>query len=93
MLLGLGAQVFQVEVAIRMRLHRNNLETRHDRRLFPNVSACDCTCRVDTYSRVRAVSADGDKTDIPVTLAARLVIRLDDRQPGVFASSAGVGLK
>ena len=46
-----------------------------------------------TYSRVRAVSADGNKTDVPVTLAARFVVRLDDRQPGVFASSARVGLK
>ena len=37
--------------------------------------------------------ADGNETDVAVSLSARLVVRPDDRQPSVLACGTGVRLQ
>lgn len=91
-LLGLDAKVFKVEVAVRMRLDRDNLETGHDRGLHLALRILSCSTRSCTHSRVGSMGADGDQADVPMSLAARLVVGPDDGEPSVLARSARVGL-
>ena len=46
-----------------------------------------------TYRRVGTVRADRNETDITVTLATGLVVRLNDGQTSVFTGSSRVGLE
>lgn len=46
-----------------------------------------------TYRGIRAVCADRYETNIAVTFSTRLMIRPDDRQSSVFASSTRIGLE
>ena len=45
-----------------------------------------------TYRRVRSMCANGDETDIPVTLTARFVVGRDDTQTRVFSGSPRIWL-
>lgn len=41
-----------------------------------------------TYSRVRPMGTDGNKTDVTVALTTRLVVCPDDRKTSIFTSSS-----
>ena len=93
MQLRFGTQVLQVKVAVGMGLHRYNLETSHDSGLSNRQSDGILAKCFNTYSRIGAMRTNRDEADIPVTLAARLVVGLDDRQASILSGSTRVRLK
>ena len=71
-LLSLDAEVLKVEVTVRVRLDRDNLETSHDGRLraIPTQNHYHMKRLCSTHSRVGSMGTGGNQADIPMSLTA-----------------------
>ena len=93
MLLSLGLEVHQVEIAIGVHFDRHDLETSHSCRLKALLGTVKCDHDKQTHSRVGSVGTKRNQADVAMTLSPGFVVGTDDAKPSVLSCGTGIGLQ